>query len=559
MNRRMIFSQFRYALGLGSIMSFYGVAGLIVYFGGKYLGVQMQYRIVIFALLLLTLPIALVAGYLSTRKKKKKDEADEKEADAKADDADAKKAPKPKGDFKDVESGAEEVVSFIKQSNLGAAGKEAVYSLPWYLVIGTKGSGKSSLVISSDLDFQNLPSQRRSEMKTVRPTRQIDWRVTSDAVFIDTAGRFQSDAAADDWAGVIETIKKKRPKRPLDGLVLTVNLEELLESDPRSIEDQAKELRSRLDDATKRLKSRFPVYLVFTHADSIEGFKDSFSVSKKDGENLVWGSTIPLEKSDNAQALFDPEYEALQDSVMKRRLIRLSAPFSPVRQLRIFNFPLHFGAARRKLGAFVTTLFRPNPFSESPFLRGFYFTAAPPNMKRQRGKPGDVPRALGRSYFATRLFRDVILRDKDLVKTFYEQRERPPIMGWILTALGTLTVLVLLGLSGFSLYKNKRLLDDAVFAGEEVLAMTRADEGKDLLKKSREEAQQEIDKLENLRLELVRLDEYEREGPPITFRFGFYSGNRLLRERLMNIYYNGIERRFRRPALARLESNLQAF
>ena len=87
---------------------------------------------------------------------------------------------------------------------------------------------------------------------------------------------------------------------------------------------------------------------------------------------LVWGATIPLEKSENAHSLFDEEYGLLHNSVMKRRLMRLSAPFPPVRQLRIFNFPLHFGSARRKLGGFVLTLFRPNPFSESPFLRGFY-------------------------------------------------------------------------------------------------------------------------------------------------------------------------------------------
>ncbi|MBK9765620.1 MAG: hypothetical protein IPP63_00610 [Chloracidobacterium sp.] len=116
----------------------------------------------------------------------------------------------------------------------------------------------------------------------------------------------------------------------------------------------------------QRLKVRFPVYTVFTHADGIEGFRDSFSVSKNDGRSLVWGSTIPLDKGDAGQSMFEGEFELLHNSAMKRRLLRLSAPFSPVRQLRIFNFPLHFGSARRKIGAFVATLFRPNPFSENP-------------------------------------------------------------------------------------------------------------------------------------------------------------------------------------------------
>lgn len=143
--------------------------------------------------------------------------------------------------------------------------------------------------------------------------------------------------------------------------------------------------RARLDDAMQRLKIRFPVYLIFSHSDAIEGFRDSFSASKAEDKTLVWGATIPLEKSENAQALFDAEYEKLHNALLKRRIIRLSAPFPPLRQLRIFNFPLHFGAARRRFGAFVNALFRPNPFSENPFLRGFYFTAAPPAKSSASG------------------------------------------------------------------------------------------------------------------------------------------------------------------------------
>ena len=92
---------------------------------------------------------------------------------------------------------------------------------------------------------------------------------------------------------------------------------------------------------------------------------------------------------------------------MKRRLIRLSAPFSPIRQLRIFNFPLHFGSARRKLGTFVSTLFSPNPFSESPFLRGFYFTAVPVNRDRNAKTPtANHGKTVGKTYFSGYPLRD---------------------------------------------------------------------------------------------------------------------------------------------------------
>jgi type VI secretion system protein ImpL len=372
---------------------------------------------------------------------------------------------------------------------LGESGKDAVYSLPWYLVAGTPKAGKSSLVLGSNLNFQNLPSQRQSEQNFVRSTQSVDWRVTSDAVFVDTAGRYQTEGMdEDEWASLIETIKKHRKMRPLDGFLLVANAERILQADEQEVEQMAKVLRTRLDDAMARTKTRFPVYLIFTNADAIEGFSDSFSASKGEAKNLVWGATIPIEKSDNAQALFDGEYEILHNSLMKRRLMRLSAPFPPVRQLRIFNFPLHFGSARRKLGSFVATLFRPNPFSENPFLRGFYFTAVPstrPPMPRDgRTMPPNQPQTVGQSFFTEKLFRDVVLRDKDLVRTLQEQRQRPPILGWVLTILGAFLVTALLALAGISLYNNKQMLDDASAKGEAVLTIVKSDAGKNPLTKN---------------------------------------------------------------------------
>ncbi|MCB1025440.1 MAG: hypothetical protein KDB79_13675, partial [Acidobacteria bacterium] len=69
----------------------------------------------------------------------------------------------------------------------------------------------------------------------------------------------------------------------------------------------------------------------------------------------------------------------------------------------------------------------------------------------------------------------------------------------------------------------------------------------------------EIQSIENLRKVLVKLDEYEREGAPLFMRFGLYSGNRIYKEKLLNIYYNAIEQRFKQPTLKKLESDLAAF
>ncbi len=552
--------QLKYAFGLGGLFSFYGIVGLLVWLLGDKYGYGTTERIVIILVVLLTLPIALVIGYLATRRRKKDESPTEQKAEISNSANEPAKISAPAGNNDDLTKGAEETVQFLKSSNLG--GKDAVYSLPWYLVMGTPKSGKSSLVLGSNLDFQNLPSQRQSELKFLRPTRNVDWRVTSEAVFLDTAGRFQTEGAdAGDWNALLETIKKYRPNRPLDGVLMTVSAERVLHADERAIEEQAKILRTRLDEASQRLKTRFPVYLVFTHADAIEGFRDSFSNSKQEDKNFVWGATIPLEKSDNAQSLFDGEYELLQNSVLKRRLMRLSSPFQPARQLRIFNFPLHFGSARRKLGAFVSTLFRPNPFSESPFLRGFYFTAVPVNRQQVDTTKtlANIPQTVGKTYFTEKLFRDVVLRDKDLVKTFQQQKQKPPIWGWLLTILGAFIVFALLALAGISLYKNKQMLAEAESKGDAVLTIAKANKDRNPLEKNADDTRTEINAIDDLRELLVKLDDNERNGAPFYMRFGLYSGNRIYKSALLPVYFNAVEKRFKEPVVEKLKADLQKF
>ncbi len=564
------FQTLKYASGFAGLMTFYGIVGFITMYVLPQMGIAnsrtVQFAIVA-GLIVLTLPIALVGMLISSRRAKKARRAEEAAAaeaagEGSSEAAAAGNAAATAGKAAPVApaglaEGAEEVVQFLKTSNLGADGKDAVHTLPWYLIAGDAKAGKSSFIIGSNLNVQTLPSQRQAEQKFVRPTKLIDWRVTSDGVFIDASGKYFADSSgsADEWNALLDTVKKYRAQRPIDGFVLIVNAAKILSADEREAEELAKTLRTRLDEVITRYKIKFPVYLVFTNADSIEGFRDSFSTSKKEDKTLVWGATIPIDKSDNAQALFDAEYEILLNSLMKRRISRLSAPFPPVRQLRIFNFPLHFGSARRKLSSFVNALFRPNPFSENPFLRGFYFTASPV------GKAvGNTPPSVGNTYFTERLMRDVILRDKDLTRTFLDHKKRAPIMGWVVTVLGALVVGALLLMSLISLISNRQLLQESQRVGESAINIRRADrDRKTILDKDERETSEEIKAIEGLRNQLAQLDRYEKEGPPIHMRFGLYSGNAIKDRVLMGIYNEMIEKRFKEPSVAKLKADLEAF
>ncbi|MGI8469971.1 MAG: hypothetical protein ACR2N3_16145, partial [Pyrinomonadaceae bacterium] len=131
--------QLKYAFGLTGMFSFYGVILVGVWLLGDRFGdSNMTYRIVIIAVVLLTLPIALIGIYLVSRRSKKKEKAAleaqaAQQAGTELAAAPAAKLSAPSGNYSELTTSAEEAVQFLKGSNLGN-GKDAVYTLPWYLV-----------------------------------------------------------------------------------------------------------------------------------------------------------------------------------------------------------------------------------------------------------------------------------------------------------------------------------------------------------------------------------------------------------------------------------------
>jgi type VI secretion system protein ImpL len=562
-------SQLSYAIGLSSIMTFYGIVSILSYYAGDALGYGITYRLIVIGLVLLTLPFALVAGYFAQRKLMKSQEAEEKAQQEGEQKEQAKGAAGAAQPSDDVSKNAQEAVQWLRSTKL-AGSADAVYALPWYVTAGPTRSGKTSLIISSALDFQTLPSQRQTEQNVVRPTKNAEWRMTSSAVFVDTSGRYQSEGEeGEEWAGILEAIKKVRGSRPLDGLIVPVSAERLLRLNENEIEQQAKTIRTRIDEVMQRTKLKFPVYLIFTHADAIEGFKDFFSISQKENKRYVWGATIPLEKAANAHALFDVEYDLLYSALMKRRLFRLANPFPPVRLLRIFNFPQRFADARRKLGLFNSVLFRPNPFSESPLFRGFYFTAnlqptAHPRTAGVESPDSDSPKSVGQGWFVEKFFKDVLLRDKDMVASFQSQKTGPPIFSALCFLLLLFIGFLWLFGTGVSFVANRKFVDESVAVGKTVSENTIKDRDKDPQSKAESDVREELTAINELRERLVLLDNYDQKRPPFYMRFGLYSGGSAsnpdsLNARLRNTYFEAIRRRFNKPTFEALEKDLRAF
>ena len=165
-------------------------------------------------------------------------------------------------------------------------GRRALYELPWYLMIGPPGAGKTTAIVNSGLRFPLEGSSGRAALGGVGGTRNCDWWFTDNAVLIDTAGRYttqESDAEEDQagWLGFLKILKAHRRRQPINGALIAVSLSDLSLEDSEAQTAHAAAIRKRLHELRETLGVRFPVYVMFTKADLIAGFGDPDEGAKR--------------------------------------------------------------------------------------------------------------------------------------------------------------------------------------------------------------------------------------------------------------------------------------
>lgn len=435
--------------------------------------------------------------------------------------------------------------------------QQYLYQLPWYVMIGAPGSGKTTALINSGLQFPLADKFGKTALRGIGGTRNCDWWFTNEAVLLDTAGRYtthesQQAVDASEWQRFIDLLRKYRGRQPINGVIMTISVSDLLTQSAEAMQQQAVNLRQRLAELHEQLGIRFPVYVMVTKADLLKGFRAYYAGFDKTQREQIWGFTFPWEQARLANfdlmGAFTQEYALLQQRLDAGLPDILLQESDPQARAESYLFPQEFAALRPLLADYLSTVFARSNFETEFSPRGIYFASG-----TQEGLPfdrvmGDLARALnlpggnkeaktdgnawdaiskeapipggkGQSFFIKNLLQRVIFQEAGIAgqNRWWEMRNRAVIWSGYAALAALLVIIGGLWLTSYN--HNKSYLASVQAKVPEVQQQSKALQGSG--------SQDLFDLLPFLNSlgELPKSPDFDINDPSLSRRMGLYRGH----------------------------------
>ncbi|MDI9766048.1 type VI secretion system membrane subunit TssM [Pantoea dispersa] len=431
-----------------------------------------------------------------------------------------------------------------------------LYQLPWYVMIGAPGAGKTTALLNAGLEFPLTDSLGKEAVRGVGGTRHCDWWFTDSAVLIDTAGRYalqESQRARDgaEWHNFIKLLKRYRTRQPINGVIMTISVADLLTDSAEARHAQASALRSRMVELHQQTGIHFPVYVMVTKTDLLKGFMSFYGNLSKPQRDAIWGFTFPWEPGkphkDDWQRSFSERFQQLEQRLQQQLADVMAGERDLTQRADSFLFPQEFSSLRPLLNEYLDVVFSRHQDEIAWSARGLFFTSGTQeglpfdrimgelNRKLQLPHTGEsslaawdsvnrsnpIPGTKGQSFFIRDLLSDLVFRESGLAGSNRHWEYRNRLLHWIGYGALTGALVLLSGLWLTSYVQNQRYLDQVAARIGPITAQSQqvihqpADNIFDLLPF-----------LNNL-VKLPLSAHFSLDNPPLTMRAGLYRGNQV--------------------------------
>ncbi|AEU37186.1 ImcF-related family protein [Granulicella mallensis] len=481
------------------------------------------------------------------------------------------------------------------ENKLGSAGRKGktLHTLPMLYLLGDTNAAKTTAVLRTDWNAELIAGEAMRDGE-VCPTSTLNlW--FADGVLLAETGAALNDSPAQRRRLFAKTRPGSwrtsfRGDAPLRAAVVCVSCERLLGANAASeLAALAAKTGEQLRELAKFLGTAVPVYVLFTKADRIPFFAAWVRNLSTDEASLLLGAA-PRDFSvrpgstwaETASATILQSYDGLLSDLQGTRLPLLARETDGPVAAENYEFPREMRKLRNSLSAFLIELVRPSQLHASPLLRGFYFTGVRAHMVEQIiSEAAATPKAIAQQdagatrifsalsaqqgaasadsfaprtsskktaqwTFLPRFFPQAVLRDAAALAGSGTTRQASLFQRFV---YGTAAALLLLLLIAFTVsYSNNHTIEKQLNAADQQLAHNEAVGGANELA-----AMSQLEQLDILRSHLVQLEQWQREGAPLGYRWGLYHGNTLLAP-ARRLYFE----HFRALLLTRTQNNLIA-
>lgn len=333
------------------------------------------------------------------------------------------------------------------------------YAIPWYLVVGDPGSGRSTAVRAMALTW---PSGGDGSLRIGIPQQLCTYWMASEALFIEPeAGVFGPNRDPKRMQELSDELRKIRPREPLDGLLLILNIADFIDLDESNLEAYGKKLRGYLVEAIDGVRADLPIYVLLTRYDTLWGFAEVFQWTPDRRKEDPWGFVLPPETPiEQTLPRMNQEIDGLSARFEAYCLSKLSSEDPPEQRTRAFQHLAEMHALMEKLRALFKVIGGLNAFERTPWLRAVGIGSAVPgsgdriragvarfiNMGLTQGPPtAGASRPGGLPIFP--FVKTAMLPERDLVPLRTRWRDDKLIVICVLAGLGFLVLSALIAIA----------------------------------------------------------------------------------------------------------------